>query len=358
MAEEGRRRESDYVVNPVPSIQQTTDDAHNNKSTVVAGKDTAGDVQPIKVDTDGTIAIDVESSTLPTGASTDAKQLPDGHNVTVDNASIEQSTGDAHNTLNIAVAGKDSSGDVRPIITDTSGRLLSKDFYLEVAMGNVPGHTIMSKFGQNTVLSASYEDIWDGGGTYPYPANATASITHIYSTDGGDNQSIEVQGLSSDGTLTVQTKTLTNTTVVALDTPLWRVFRLKNMGTTNNAGVVHASVSDKATSYAQIEIGNNQTLMALYTIPLGKTGYLIQGTNSIIGTNRTYTVDGKMSMRPYGGVFQIKKTFGLSADGTSYMVMPFPLPGKILAKTDIRVSALSSATGGLNTTFDILLVDD
>ena len=234
----------------------------------------------------------------------------------------------------------------------------STDFYLRVAKGEIDGHTIMSKFGQNNALSAGYEDIWDGGGTYPYPANATASITHLYSTDGGDNQDIEVQGLSADGTLTVQTITLTNTTVVALTTPLWRVFRLKNMGTTDNAGVVHASVSDKATSYAQIAIGNNQTLMALYTIPLGKTGYLLQGTNSIIGTNRTYTVDGKMFMRQYGGVFQLKKTFGLSADGTSYMVMPHPLPAKIPAKTDIRVSAKSSATGGLNTTFEILLIDD
>jgi len=233
-----------------------------------------------------------------------------------------------------------------------------REFLLEVAKGNITGHSIMSKFGQNNALSGAYEDVWDGGGTYSYPANATASITHIYSTDGGDGQDIEVQGLSSDGTLTVQTKTLDGTTAVALDTALWRVFRLRNMGVTDNAGIVHASVSNKATSYAQIAIGNNQTLMALYTIPLGKTGYLLQGTNSLTGTNRTYSVSGKMSMRAYGGVFQLKKTFGLSSDGSSYMVMPFPLPAKMPAKTDIRVSAISSATGGINTTFEILLVDD
>ena len=63
-------------------------------------------------------------------------------------------------------------------------------------------------------------------------------------------------------------------------------------------------------------------------------------------------------MRSYGGVFQLKKTFGLSSDGSSFMTMDWPLPGKILAKTDIRVDAISSATGGINTTFEILLVDD
>ena len=110
--------------------------------------------------------------------------------------------------------------------------------------------------------------------------------------------------------------------------------------------------------YAIIQIGNNQTLMALYTIPNGKTGYLLQGTNSLVTTNRAYSIDGRLTMRPYGGVFQLKKTFGLESDGTSYMVQHFPLPAKIGQKTDIRVSAISSATGGVNTTFEILLIDN
>ena len=231
---------------------------------------------------------------------------------------------------------------------------------LEVARGNVVGYSTMSKFGQNNDIgTGAYEDIWDGGATYTYPANDTAPITDIYSTDNGDEQDIQVQGLDVTGALTLQTITLTGTTVAPLTTNLWRVFRLMNMGTTNNAGVVHATVSNKATSYAQMAIGNNQTLMALYTIPLGKTGYLLQGTNSIIGTNRGYSISGKLLMRPYGKVFQLKKTFGLASDGSGYMVMPFPLPGKIPQLTDIKVSAISSAAGGgLNNTFEILLIEN
>lgn len=234
----------------------------------------------------------------------------------------------------------------------------NEDFYLKVAKGLIPGHSIMSKFGQNAALSGAYEDIWDGGGTYTYPANGNADITKIVSTSGSDTTDVEVQGLSSDGTLTVQTITLTGTTAIVLATPLWRVFRLKNVGAADFLGDISAQNTALSVVYAIIQVGNNQTLMALYTIPLGKTGYLLQGTNSLVGTNRAYTVDGRMSMRPYGGVFQLKKTFGLSSDGTSYMVMQFPLPGKIPARTDIRVSAESSATGGMNTTFEILLVDD
>jgi len=218
----------------------------------------------------------------------------------------------------------------------------------------------MSKFGQNDAVgTAAWEDVWDGGGTYSYPADGTAPIVKIIGHNAGDTEPIEVQGLDINGDLVVQTKTLTGTTAVTLDTPLWRVFRLKNMGSTDLVDEVCAINTGDTQDYACIAAGNNQTLMALYTIPLGKTGYMLQGTNSMHGISRDYALNGRMTMRPYGGVFQLKKTFALDSNGTSYLVMPFPLPGKIPAKTDIRVSALSiGKAGGVNTTFEILLVDD
>ncbi len=236
---------------------------------------------------------------------------------------------------------------------------MTRDFYLEVARGNVTGYSTVSKFGQNDDLDASYQDVWDGGGTYTYPADGNADITEIVSTSSSDTEDIEVQGLDINGDLTVQTETLTGTTPVTLTTPLWRVFRLKNVGTSDLVGAVTAENTANTVDYAKIAIGNNQTLMALYTIPNGKTGYMIQGTNSLAGVSRAYAVAGRMAMRQYGKVFQLKKTFGLQSDGTSFFVMPHPLPGKIPAKTDIRVSAESStSTGVINTTFEILLVDD
>ncbi len=233
-------------------------------------------------------------------------------------------------------------------------------FYLDVAMGKVDGYSIMSKFGQNSsVGTAAFEDVWDGGGTYNYPADGTAPIVKIISDEAADTEPIEVQGLDINGDLVVQTKTLTGDTAVTLNTPLWRVFRLKNMGTSDLVGNVCAINTGNTVDYACIDNGNNQTLMALYTIPNGKTGYLLQGTNSLYGIARDYALNGKMAMRPYGGVFQLKRTFALDSEGTSFLVMGFPLPGKIPAKTDIKVSAMSiGKTGGVNTTFEILLVDN
>jgi len=259
------------------------------------------------------------------------------------------------------LTGEDPNGTFNLVQTTEDGNLSISDNSsgLAIAKGDVTGHSNVSKFGQNSNISTVYEDIWDVGGTYNYPANGTAPITYIDSDDALDTEPVEVQGLDITGALTVQTKTLTGTTPVELDTPLWRVFRMKNMGTSDFVGNVQAVNTADTVIYAQIQNGNNQTLMALYTIPLGKTGYLQQGTNSLIGSNRDYTISGKMMMRPYGGVFQLKRTFGLQSDGTSYMIMPFPVPGKVPALTDIKVSAMSSAAGGgLNTTFELILVDN
>lgn len=237
----------------------------------------------------------------------------------------------------------------------------SADYLIMVAMGKIADASFISKFGQNEGLNTStFEDIWDGGGTYTYPADATAPITHIYST-GAETVDIEVQGLDVNGDLLVQTKTLTGTTVAALDTALWRVFRMRNMGSTDIGGgsVIHASDAGKAVSYAQIVNGNNQTLMALYTIPNGKTGYLLREDADMAGLTRSYSIDGHVLMREFGGVFQLKSTFGVQSEGGNSYAHEFPIPLPIAGKTDLRVEAISSAANGvLNATFDILLIDD
>lgn len=53
------------------SIEQITGEAHNTYNIAVAGMDTAGNVQPLKTDTDRDVQVDVLSSALPTGAATE-----------------------------------------------------------------------------------------------------------------------------------------------------------------------------------------------------------------------------------------------------------------------------------------------
>ena len=235
-------------------------------------------------------------------------------------------------------------------------RVISCDFYLEVAKGNVPGHSIVNKFGQNNNLSsANYENINDMGGLYSYPA--TALITKIDSSSGSDTGNAEVQGLAADGTLTVQTATLTGTAPVTLATPLWRVFRIKNVGSVDWVGTVQCINDADSVTYAQVAIGNNQPLMAQYTVPLGMSGYLIHDSASISDNNRSVAAAGRIEARVFGGVFQLKKTFGISdANDRNFM---YPLPETYSAKTDIQVLAKGDANGVVtNATFALLLVEN
>lgn len=234
------------------------------------------------------------------------------------------------------------------------------DFALKIAQGVATGVSNVNKFGQNdSIGTGDYEDIWDGGGTYIYPADNTAPITNLVSDNSSDTEPIEVQGLDIDGVLVVQTKTLTGTTAVTLDTPLWRVFRLKNVGTTDLIGDVCATNVGDTQDYACINNGNNQTLMALYTIPAGKTGYIYESGASMAGLVRSYSIEGRIQMRSFGSVFQLKGTVGLNSDGNSRVSKVYKVPAKVPEKTDIRISAISSTSNGvMNATFDLILIDN
>ena len=243
---------------------------------------------------------------------------------------------------------------------DATQNFSVNNFNLEIVKGDVDGYSTINKFGLNENLNTStFEDIWDVGGVYNYPADNTSPITYLGSDDNNDTEPIEIQGLDENGGLTNQTVTLQGTTHVILPIPLWRIFRMKNAGSNNLSGKVHASNTADNIVYAQIENGNNQTLMALYTIPAGKTGYLVQAGASLHGLTTAYSVDGHFFIRQFGGVFQLKSTFALQTDGTSAIDKPFKLPLRINEKSDLKVNAISTKNGGsLTATFDIILIDN
>jgi len=204
-----------------------------------------------------------------------------------------------------------------------------------------------------------------------YVYSTTADIDSISSSNAGDTQEIEIQGLDTDYNLVVQNKTLSGQTRVALDTDMVRVFRIKNLNSTDNAGHIYCYVNttisggkptDTTKIRAVMQPGNNQTLMAVYTIPNGKTGYLqrIYASTSKANKDTQYTVDTRA--RVQGGVFQLKNRFALSDKATSIYTFDYKVPEKFIAKTDIelRVAIADGAktqaaiAGG----FDIVLIDD
>lgn len=236
----------------------------------------------------------------------------------------------------------------------------------------LPSTFTLDKFGVNPIVTVSSdpEDIWEGGGEYPF--STSADIISISSSNAGDTQDISIQGLGADGREVIQNVTLQGQTVVPLTTPLLRVYRMENESNVNLLGTVYCYSGTEATlgvpsggsvKKAIINNGNNQTLMAIYTIPLGKVGFLYRGEIGIIFTGAVGTgvnfLRGTYKSRRYGGVFKVKKELSCINQGSSNYVDKRTFPDIIPALTDIKLVAEEvSADMGCWGTFDIMLVDE
>jgi hypothetical protein len=254
-----------------------------------------------------------------------------------------------------------------------------RDWYTEVVAGNVTGASSVNKFGAAPDFDTGDGEvtIWDGaedGTTWEnmvYDYSATANIQYISSNNAGDTQTIELQGLDANYDLVVQTKALTGQTSATLDTPLIRIFRMKNTSSTNLAGHVFVStttapaggVPTAANIRAIIHPENNQTEMAIYTVPDGYSAYINRIYADTAGASRTAEYLIKLRAKPFGQVFQLKHKAVMSDSGSGRIIdRDFRNPMKFSAKTDIEMTAeiLTGSITGANLIagFDLVLVAD
>ena len=130
-------------------------------------------------------------------------------------------------------------------VKDINGkiRVSSMPYLYDIAEGNVPEHYSISKFGYNPTLPTSYEDVWEQSAVYTY--TTTAQVMHCSSSEVGDTQMIEVQGLDANCNIQVVRVALAGRTETAVGTELWlRVFRIRNLGTADFAGTVYVYEDD------------------------------------------------------------------------------------------------------------------
>ena len=224
---------------------------------------------------------------------------------------------------------------------------LSPEHFIQIAAGNVHDTSHINKFGYNPSVGSSYETVHDGSNLYSYPS-AAAVATVAGASDAG--AVIEIQGLDADYNLQTE-----NVTVGSSSTGTFiRVFRARIISLTSgnvNAGDITITVDG---TVATIKAGNGQTLMAVYTIPKGKTGYLIKFQGSVEkGKECEFKI---MTREPAdNGFFNVKGQFGSFGVPVTY---DYPVPLKLTAMTDIEVRSKAGAVTGMGAIFDIILVDN
>ena len=254
-----------------------------------------------------------------------------------------------------------SCNNVNPI---TGGSTVGNiPFYLAVQQGKVPGYSMVNKFGYNpTIGSGSFETIWETGNNYAW--QSTAVTVDVVSDNVNDDvagtgaRTLRIQGLDGSYNFAEETVDMDGTTTVTTTQTFLRVFRMsvETAGSSgNNEGTITVTYTGGSDVAATISAGNGQTLMALYTIPAGYTGYLLSMN---ISSGKDQEMQFKFIQKINEGsnrAFQTKQFLDVRGGQTTVI---FNAINIIPQKSDIYVSGKASSTSSASASFDLLLVQD
>lgn len=148
----------------------------------------------------------------------------------------------------------------------------------------------------------------------------------------------------------------------------WRIYRMHADGAASrvvsNVGDITAIAQIDGTVTAQISVGNGQTLMAIYTIPAGKTGYMTRFSSTInrsnVGALANLTLRQTKFAALDGAGSIVEHYFSLATDGSSHITHMF-FPYKVFReRTDIwiRCESVTAANTSITGAFDIILVNN
>lgn len=257
------------------------------------------------------------------------------------------------------VVTTDNRFPVDAIITGSTPAGSNKPFYLEVQQGLITGYQFNHKFGAAPSMAAGTATVWDVNDTlYPWDALGSGSVVNIERNNVADNGFVvTVQGLDDNYEFAEEDITITGADQVGsqLFTRVNRAF-ISDAGTTN-AGDIDIEVGAAGgTTVGRITAGYGQTLMAVYTIPAGKTGYLVH--LACTGSSDT-DASGSVVKRVFDqDAFRIQHAFEIQLRGGQYEYT-FGAPLVFDEKTDIEIRIVNRSNNKrITAAFDILLVDN
>jgi hypothetical protein len=180
-----------------------------------------------------------------------------------------------------------------------------------------------------------------------------------------ETTTVVVQGLDSDFVEITGYATLNEVNPVALNDSdgsslsFYRVFRAWNSGSTDLTGAFYVSDSDATLTagvpaagekYAKVDSDHQQTLMAMYTVPAGKSLILyhigIECTANTAAAVSTTPQAAQVSLRyrENGGVWRTKETYTAITLGSNVVDHFFPARAAIPAETDIELYIYGATT--------------
>lgn len=202
------------------------------------------------------------------------------------------------------------------------------------------------KFGRNdSIATSTTETVQFAGGTETYATGNT--IDTISSSNTGDTQPVVIEGHTLSGgnlTFVVQTKTLTGRTKAVLDTPLFRMSKMYNNGTTDFAGNIYGyedtaisnGVPDDATKiHIKIDPTKNQSEKCSTSFSSVDYG-IITSVYGGVTSKRDAVGEFNLQVREYGKVFRTILNWSSVQGETNVDLNPHII---VLPNSDVRITA-------------------
>ena len=152
----------------------------------------------------------------------------------------------------------------------------TEPFDLQVARGQITGHTTVSIFGYQATVSTTAIPIWENATTYTFATSATALSIASSSASDVAPASVTINGLDASFNPISESVVLTGTSVATTINSYLRVNSMLMTGVasgqTSNAGVITAKQGSNILGQINTGIGKSQS--TVYTVPAGYTFYL------------------------------------------------------------------------------------
>ena len=213
-------------------------------------------------------------------------------------------------------------------------------FELQVARGQITGHSTVNIYGLQAVVTTTYIPIWENASAYTYPVAATTMHLASSVNTGSDlTAKITIQGLDASYNQISETIALNGTTAV---TTTKSYLRINSMNVASGAPTGTITLKDltDTTTYAQINTTIGRTQMAIYTVPAGYTFYLSR-------------IDAYTSANGYSADYISYRNLSTTSNGVSSLSQQAPftntyhaqrvMPRAFTEKTDIQLQARTSA---------------
>ncbi len=247
-------------------------------------------------------------------------------------------------------------------------RILDRDFFLEVARGNVTGMKGYSIPGRKDGVGITVlEDITETGNTVmPRPAGTSLEVASAHASDdisGVGVQEVSIHYLDANGYEQDVAAKTNGSGVTAVGTDMHDIqwIHSSDVGATGVAvGDITLQSVGGGTVYEQISAGGNQSLTSRFKVPNGKIGYILGWQASAVGRKIDFRLRAdvhRADRELLNLVFNFQDTTVLDQVASGWI--PFRIPLKCPELSTIKISGLSfTGTGDGGVSFDILLIDN